>query len=107
MSKLEKSLIAIQKVRDKFPDEINAFLNFSQKVKTSTNINNKNKALILVSLSVHAQCEMCIESNVTSAIEAGCSNEEIIESAIIAVSMGGGPKMMYLQFVIDSLDHLK
>jgi len=106
LSKLEKSLVSIQKVRELFPDEVNAYLNFSQKLKKSAAISEKNKALILVSLAVFAQCEMCIESNVASAIESGANKEEILEAALLAVSMGGGPKMMYLQFVTESLEDL-
>ena len=104
MSKLEKSLVGIQKIREAMPDQVNAYLNFTQKVKASGVMHEKDKALVLVALAVFAQCEMCIESNVTAAIEAGASKEEIIESSLLSVSMGGGPKMMYMQFVYDALE---
>ena len=41
----------------------------------SAAVSEKNKALILVSLAVFAQCEMCIESNVASAIESGANKD--------------------------------
>jgi len=102
--KLEKSLQAIQKVRESHPDLVNAYLNFTGKVKQAPAIREKQKALILVSLSMMAQCEMCIESNVEAAISVGASKGEIIEAAMLAVSMGGGPKMMYLQYVMSVLE---
>jgi len=103
-SKLEESLIGIQKTRELMPDQVNAFLNFSQKIKTAGAISEKNKTLILVSLALFTQCEMCIESNVTHAISEGASSEEVIEAALLAVSMGGGPKMMYMKFVHQALE---
>ncbi len=103
-NKLENSLISIQKVRELMPDQINAYLNFTQKTKSAGDIDEKNKALILVALAVAAQCEMCIENNVQSAIASGASRAEVLESSLLAVSMGGGPKMMYLQYVLDALE---
>jgi len=103
-SKLESALVGIQKTRAILPDQVNAYLNFTQKVKSDGAISEKNKALILVSLAVYAQCEMCIESNVTNALSTNASKEEIVEAALTAVSMGGGPKMMYMQYVHDALE---
>lgn len=57
-----------------------------------------------MSLALYAQCEMCIEMNVGEALEAGASKDEIIEAAMLSISMGGGPKMMYMKYVYDALD---
>jgi len=103
-SKLESALLGIQKTRSLLPDQVNAYLNFTQKIKADGALTEKNKALILVSLAVYAQCEMCIESNVTNALSTNASKEEIVEAALTAVSMGGGPKMMYMQYVHDALE---
>ena len=88
MSKLEKSLVGIQKIREAMPDQVNAYLNFTQKVKASGVMHEKDKALVLVALAVFAQCEMCIESNVTAAIEAGAvaTNKNFIDSKSIKPS---------------------
>jgi len=44
-SKLNKSLLVIQKIREEIPDQINAYLNFTQKTKSAGDIDEKNKAL--------------------------------------------------------------
>ena len=103
-SSLEKALIGIQKTREKMPDQVNAYLNFTQKAKAAGVMQEKDKSLVLVALAVFAQCEMCIESNVTAALSAGASKEEVLEASLLSVSMGGGPKMMYMQFVHDALE---
>jgi AhpD family alkylhydroperoxidase len=104
MDELEKSLIAIQHIRKDLPDIVNSYLNYTSKIKSSGNIDGKNKALILVSLSLYAQCEMCIAMNVAEALEAGASKDEILESAMLAVSMGGGPKMMFIKYIYEALE---
>jgi AhpD family alkylhydroperoxidase len=104
MDKLEQSLIAIQRSRAEFPDITNAYLNYTSKVKKGNKINAKYKALIMVALSLYAQCEMCISMNVDEALSEGATQEEIFESAMLAVSMGGGPKMMYMQYIYDAFD---
>ncbi len=104
MDKLEGSLIAIQRVRDDLADITNAYLNYTSKVKMKGELSVKHKSLTMVSLSLFAQCEMCIEMNVTEAKESGATKEEILETAMLAVSMGGGPKMMYMKYVYEALD---
>jgi len=104
MDSLEGSLLAIQKLREEMPDTVNAYLNYSTKVKGGEELGEKQKSLILVSLSLFAQCEMCILMNVGVAIEAKATRTEILEAAMLSVSMGGGPKMMYMKYVLEALD---
>lgn len=104
MDELEKSLLAIQRVRTDMPDVANAYLNYTSKVKGGAALSAKQSRLTMIAISLYAQCEMCIAMNVSEALEAGATKEEILESAMLAVSMGGGPKMMYMKFVYDALD---
>jgi len=53
---------------------------------------------------LYVQCEMCIAMNVSDAQEEGATKDEILETAVLAVSMCGGPKMMYMKYVYDALD---
>jgi alkylhydroperoxidase/carboxymuconolactone decarboxylase family protein YurZ len=89
MDSLESSLVAIQKIRAELPETVNAYLNYSTKVKSGEELSDKQKALILVSLSLFAQCESCILMNVGIAIETQATRVEILEVAMLSVSMGG------------------
>ena len=104
MDSLEQSLIGIQRIREDMPDATNAYLNYTSKVKAQGALSVREKSLILVSLALLSQCEMCIHMNVSEAIENGVKKEEILEAALLAVSMGGGPKMMYMKYVYEALD---
>ena len=45
----------------------------------------------------------CIAVHVSKALEAGATKDEIMESAFVAVLMGGGPAMVYTKMVYDAL----
>ena len=104
MDELEKSLLAIQKFRLEMPDSVNAYLNYTSKIKAGSALDEKQKALIMVSLSLHSKCEMCISMHTSTAIEAGASKQEILEASMLSVAMGGGPIMMYMKYVLEELE---
>ena len=106
MDRLTNSLLGIQNLRDNAPDLVNAYLNFAEKVKTSGAIDSKNKSLILLSLALQARCESCITFNTEAALNEGATKDEILEVCMLAVSMGGGPTMMDLNFVLETLESL-
>jgi len=101
---LEKSLLGIQQFRERMPEQSNAYLNFTEKVKSEGKIPQKFKSLINISLSIQARCKECILFNTENAIQEGATAEEISEAAMIAVAMSGGPSMMYLKYVIEVIN---
>ncbi len=66
----------------------------------------KQKELINVALAVAAQCEWCIAFHVQGALKNGASRAEILDAAVQAVLMHGGPALMYLTPVLGVLDEL-
>ncbi|MDA8095866.1 MAG: carboxymuconolactone decarboxylase family protein [Betaproteobacteria bacterium] len=85
-----------QQLKEKYPAEINAFLNFMQKAEAGPALSVKQKELINVALSVAAQCGWCIALHVRHAADAGAGRDEVVEAAFMAVLMHGGPALMYL-----------
>jgi AhpD family alkylhydroperoxidase len=104
MDNLEQSLIAIQKLREEIPDSVNAYLNYTNKVKADGHLDEKQKALITVALSLQSKCEMCISMNTSLAIESGATKDEILEASMLSVAMGGGSIMMYMKFVLAEFE---
>lgn len=78
------------------PDEIGAFMEFAKLTEKTSAIDAKNKALINVALAISAQCEWCIALHVKDAVDAGATKKEIVEAAMQAVLMHGGPALMYM-----------
>ena len=86
----------ITRLEKDVPDEIEAFMKFAKLAEKTGAIDAKNKALINVALAVSVQCEWCIALHVKGAVDAGATKKEIIEAAMQAVLMHGGPALMYM-----------
>ena len=93
----------IEDLEKEIPKKITAFNNFMKEVETPEVIDKKNKELINLALAVAAQCEWCIALHTKSALEEGASRAEIIDSAMQAVLMHGGPALMYMTPVLEAL----
>ncbi len=102
--KLEQIKRLIGKLQQQQPDSIKNFLSFMTSVEKEGALSVKQKELINVGLAVAAQCEWCIALHVKGALDAGATKEEIIEAAMQAVLMHGGPALMYMTPLEEALD---
>ncbi len=86
------------------PEQIEKFLELLHVIEKPGVLNTKTKELIAVAISVVVQCQWCIAFHVKSALDAGARPEEIREAAWVAVLMGGGPQLAYMQLVERALE---
>ncbi len=96
----------MQRVGKEDPTWMKSFQGFMGSTKKEGALSPKIKEIIGIAVSVKAQCERCIAWHVKGALDLGASKEEIIEAAQVAVVLGGGPSLMYMKNVYDSLDAL-
>ena len=89
------------------PNQMNSFMSLMQSIEKKSSLDEKQKELIALACSVTAHCKWCIALHVNNAIKAGAKRAEILESAWVAVLMGGGPALMYAQLVLEALDEFK
>jgi AhpD family alkylhydroperoxidase len=94
----------ITKLETTMPEQIDAFNKFMFATEKSTALDAKHKELINVALSISAQCEWCIALHVKGAISAGATKQEILEAAMEAVLMHGGPALMYMIPVENAIE---
>ena len=104
--KLKEIKLLIGRLEKDTPKQIEAFNKFMQATESSNVIDKKMQELINLALAVAAQCEWCIALHVKGAIDAGASKEEILESAMQAVLMHGGPALMYMIPVENAINEL-
>jgi AhpD family alkylhydroperoxidase len=83
---------------------LNALSNFIKEGEKAGALSTKVKELISVALSIVAQCEWCIAFHVKNAIDAGATKQEIIEAALVAGIMGGGPAISHIRLVFDACE---
>jgi len=89
-----------------WPQQRGAFAALSAAAKAPGALAVKYKFLVAIGIAITSHCHWCIAVNVKSALEHGATREEVMEAGWVAVQMGGGPSLAYLQVVQQSLDEL-
>jgi AhpD family alkylhydroperoxidase len=102
--KLEEIKALVERLQKESPEQIGAFHKFMFAAEKPGALDTKQKALINIALSIAAQCEWCIALHVRGALDAGAKKEEILDSAMQAVLMHGGPALMYIIPVEQAID---
>ncbi len=101
LKEIEKLIGTLQK---EAPEQIKAFHGFMTAVEKPSALDTKQKELINLALAVAAQCEWCIALHTKGALDAGATREEVIDAAMQAVLMHGGPALMYMTPVMEALE---
>lgn len=96
----------MQEFSKKSPEKMKNFHKTLESIESEGALSKKNKELISISISIIKECEWCIAFHVNGALEAGATEDEIIEAAWVAVLMGGGPALMHAGLVLDALEDL-
>ncbi len=81
------------------------FSELDQYTFTDGALEKKEKELIALGISVHKNCEPCMEWHIHEALRGGASREQIIEALEVGIEMGGGPASVSVRFAIDVLDY--
>jgi len=84
--------------------QTSAFFNLMNSVESDGALSPKIKEIIAIGISIAVRCEWCIDYHVKSALDKGATKEEIMEASWVAVLMGGGPALMYMQYAQNALD---
>ncbi len=89
------------------PEQMKAFHGFMEAVEKEGKLSKKTKELIALGSAITTHCEWCIALHVKGALDAGASREEILEAGWVATLMGGGPALMYFQYVLKALEDFR
>lgn len=98
---------AMKPVREAMPELIKGFGGLHQAAMKPGALDTLIKELIALGIGIASRCESCIYSHVQAAVKAGATSEQILETAGVAVMIGGGPAHTYLPRVHEALDALK
>lgn len=83
------------------------FFVFQRKVEEEGVLTGKTKELIMIALSIVKQCDWCVAYHTKTALDLGVTEEEIIETCMVATVMGGMPALMYSQLVLKAIEDFK
>ena len=77
------------------PEAMKAFRELGKQTYAEGALDRKSKELVALAISIAVRCDGCIAFHSKSALDAGASREEVVETIGVAIQMGGGPSMVY------------
>lgn len=86
------------------PQAVKHFQKFVEATMKENHLDTKTKELIALATAITARCKYCIGLHVESALKAGAKKEEILETATVAILMGGGPALTHVAEVVKALE---
>ncbi|WP_407921206.1 carboxymuconolactone decarboxylase family protein [Bacillus salipaludis] len=95
----------------KMPNLARAYNEFTEICFQEGTLSQKEKQLIALGISLHAQDEYCIIYHMKGCLDQGCSEEEILEAIGVTAAFGGGAVMSQavtlVQQVMDDFNQIK
>lgn len=108
MGEIKKSLADFQETMKLLSKEdaetMHNFRTFMNSVLKERVLDTKTKELIALGTAITARCIYCIGIHVERALAAGATRAEILETAAVAILMGGGPALTYVTEVRKALE---
>jgi len=104
LAKLYKYWGKLEKVH---PDAMKSLEALIQVVYSPGALDTKTKELITLGIAVAVRCDECIASHTLRSLEAGATEEEIVETLGVAMLMGGGPSIGYATHAMEALEQFK
>jgi AhpD family alkylhydroperoxidase len=77
----------------KMPEFAKRFNDFTEECFKEGTLSQKQKQLIALGISIHAQDEYCIIYHTKGCLDQGCSEQEILEAVGVTAAFGGGASM--------------
>lgn len=95
------------KMWHEIPGPMSAFEHLHKETLAGGALSTKHKELMALAIAIALRCDNCISYHVHDALYAGASKQEILETAAVAVMMGGGPAIMYACHVYDAIEQFE
>jgi AhpD family alkylhydroperoxidase len=85
-----KNLNNLKKLDENAPSAMKAFWAFDKAAFTEGALTTQQKQIIAVAVALTTQCPYCIELHTKAAREAGASDAQLSEAAVVAAAMRAG-----------------
>ena len=97
----------IGRLRGRIPGTMKGFGLLHQESMKAGALNEKHKELIALGIGIASRCDGCLAFHTHEALAHGATPEEITEAIGVAVSMGGGPALMYAAHALEALEQFE
>ena len=95
---------AMAAVRRGAPEVAKGFSALATAATAKGALDTKTKELLAVAIAIAVRCDGCIGFHVKSAVDAGASRDELVETVAMSVYMGGGPSFIYGSQALEAYD---
>jgi AhpD family alkylhydroperoxidase len=82
-----------------------AFIDMEKAAFASGALEKKFKEMIAIGISVVVNCESCMQWHIREALNAGATEEQVLEAIEVGMEMGGGPATVSSRFAISVLEY--
>ncbi|WP_186576011.1 carboxymuconolactone decarboxylase family protein [Aquibacillus kalidii] len=94
------------RLSERIPNVTKSYNEFTQACFKEGTIQQKEKQLMALGISVYAQDEYCIIYHTKGAVEHGATEEEIMETIAVSAALGGGAAFSQgVTLALDTYDH--
>lgn len=94
MAKRSDLPTAYQEIKRSYPDFMEAFEAMGEAARRAGPLDARTAALVKLAYGIAAGLEGAVHSQATRAIEAGCTREELLQTALLAAPTIGFPAMV-------------
>ena len=91
-------------LRRERPEEIAAFGEYLRRARKAGALSAKVKELINLAIALATHCTPCVVRHTKMSLEQGATRDEILETAMVAVGMGGGLAYTQTVYMLDALE---
>jgi AhpD family alkylhydroperoxidase len=98
----KENLTKIKKMNELAPEVMKAFWAFDKAAVADGAISVKYKELIAVAVALTTQCPYCIDIHTGNAREAGATDAEIIEAAMVAAALRAGAAVTHATHAVTN-----
>lgn len=85
-----QNLSRLKTLTQSAPEAMKAFWTFDKAAFTEGNLSVLTKQLMAVAVALTTQCPYCIELHTAAAREAGATDEQLAEAAVVSAAMRAG-----------------
>ncbi len=104
---LAKMVKYMGELQARHPNAMGGYYALHQAALEPGALDTKSKELICLGIAVATRCDDCIAWHTNSSLEAGATEEEIVDALGVAMMMGGGPSVAYAAHVIEAMEQFK
>src|SRR5438046_1678249 len=97
----------IGRLRHHLPGALTGFAHLHQEGMKAGALNEKQKELIALGIGITTHWDGCIAFHIHEALAQGATPAEIYETIGVAITMGGGPAVMYAAHALEALEQFQ